>query len=390
MHTQIPQAIIHWLGEQQEAMIQLLADLVNIDSGSYDKTGVDAVGARLSRFFSEHGIEVSVIPHPEFGDILRAESGDVRRNEHRCNVLLMGHRDTVFPKGEASRRPFTVKDGRAYGPGVADMKAGLVMNAFVLAAFKRFAPQVPLVALMTGDEEIGSNTSRDFISQEAKSAIAVFNAEPGRASGNIVTRRKGGLTYRLDITGREAHSGVNFTEGVSAIAELGYKIVALHGLTRIEDGITVNVGLVSGGQSVNTTAPHASAEFEVRFVTNEQRDAASRAIEAIVATSVVPGTATELVCKSNFLALVPTAESEKLTAYYLQSARDLGVILEGEFTGGCADSGFAASAGAPTLCGLGPVGGKAHTAAEFIELNTLHQRAQILANTIRKVFVDTL
>jgi glutamate carboxypeptidase len=388
MHTQDSQAITHWLGEQQEAMVRLLADLVNIDSGSYDKAGVDAVGARLIQFFSEHGIEVSVTPHAEFGDILRAETGDVHRGEQRHNILLMGHRDTVFPKGEASRRPFSVKDGRAYGPGVADMKAGLVMNAFVLAAFKRFAPQVPLVALMTGDEEIGSNTSRDFIAQEAKSAIAVFNAEPGRASGNIVTSRKGSLSYRFDITGKEAHSGVNFTEGVNAIAELGHKIVALHDLTRVEDGITVNVGLVSGGQSVNTTAPHASAGFEVRFVTNEQRDATSKAIEAIMATSRVPGTTTKLVCKSNFLALVPTAESEKLAAYYLQSARDLGTTLEGEFTGGCADSGFTASAGAPTICGVGPVGGKAHTAAEYIELHTLHQRAHILAETIRKVFAD--
>lgn len=386
MHMQDSQAITHWLGQQQEAMVQLLSDLVNIDSGSYHKAGVDAVGTRLIRFFSEHGIEVSVTPHAEFGDVLRAESGDVRRDERRHNVLLLGHRDTVFPTGEASRRPFSIKDGRAYGPGVADMKAGLVMKAFVMAAFKRFAPRIPLVVMMTGDEEIGSNASRDFIMQEAKSALAVFNAEPGRASGNIVTGRKGGLSYRLDISGKEAHSGVNFTEGASAIAELGHKIVALHDLTHIEDGVTVNVGLVSGGQSVNTTAAHASAGFEVRFVTNEQRDVAMMAIEAIMATSKIPGTAIKLVRKSNFPALVPTAESEKLAASYLQSARNFGIIVEGEFTGGCADSGFTASAGAPTLCGVGPVGGKAHTADEYIELHTLHQRAQIVAETIAKVF----
>lgn len=388
MHTQVSQAITHWLGEQKEAMVELLADLVNIDSGSYDKAGVDAVGSRLIRFFSEHGIEVSVSPQAEFGDILRAETGDVRRDGSRHNILLMGHRDTVFPKGEVSRRPFSIKDGRAYGPGVADMKGGLVMNAFVMAAFKRFAPELPLVALMTGDEEIGSNTSRDFIIQEAKSAFAVFNAEPGRASGNIVTGRKGGMSFHLEITGKEAHSGVNFTEGASAIAELAHKIVALNELTRVEEGITVNVGLISGGQSVNTTAPHASAGFEVRFVTNEQREAASQAIEAIMATTKTPGTVTKLTCKSNFLALVPTAESEKLAASYLGSARALGVAVEGEFTGGCADSGFTASAGAPTLCGVGPVGGKAHTADEYIELHTLHQRAHILAEAICKVFTD--
>lgn len=385
MDIQDPQAITRWLGEQQDAMVRLLAELVNIDSGSYDKAGVDAVGARLTQFFSEHGIEVLVTPHAEFGDILRAQIGDVRRGEDRHNILLLGHRDTVFPKGEASRRPFHIQDGRAYGPGVADMKAGLVMNAFVMAAFKRFAPHVPLVAMMTGDEEIGSNTSQDFIIEEAKSARAVFNAEPGRASGNIVTGRKGGISYRLEIAGKAAHSGVNFTEGVNAIAELGHKIVALHDLTKVEDGITVNVGLVSGGQSVNTTAPHASAQFEARFVTNEQRDALVTAIEAIAATSHVPGATSELFRRSHFLALVPTPESEKLAASYFETARGFGAHIEGEYTGGCADSGFTASAGAPTICGVGPVGGKAHTAEEYIELHTLSQRAQILAGTIAKV-----
>jgi glutamate carboxypeptidase len=265
------------------------------------------------------------------------------------------------------------------------MKAGLVMNAFVLAAFGRFAPETPVVMLMTGDEEIGSNTSRDFIMEEARSAVAVFNAEPGRASGNIVTSRKGMLYYRVNITGKAAHSGVNFTEGVNAIAELGYKIVALHDLTRVDDGITVNVGLVSGGQSVNTTAPYASAEFEIRFVTNEQRDTASKAIEALMNQATVPGTTSELACKSSFLALVPTPESEKLASLYLGAAKHYGASIKGEFTGGCADSGFAASAGAPTVCGVGPVGGKAHTAEEYIELPTLLQRARILAETIDQV-----
>lgn len=385
MNMQDLQEIIHWLGDQQEPMIQLLSELVNIDSGSYDKAGVDAVGKRLIAFFWEHGIKVTETPHTEFGDILRADIGDARRDKGPHNILLLGHRDTVFAAGEASRRPFSIKDGRAYGPGVADMKAGLVMNAFVMAAFKRFAPQIPLVAMMTGDEEIGSNVSQDFIIQEAKTARAVFNAEPGRASGNFVTGRKGGMSYRLHISGKEAHSGVNFAEGASAIAELAHKIVALHDLTRIEEGVTVNVGLISGGQSVNTIAPHASAGFEVRFVTNAQRDAAINAIETMMAVSKVPETTATLLRKSSFLALVPTAESKKIAVSYVRSASAFGVALEGEFTGGCADSGFAASVGAPTICGIGPVGGKAHTADEYIELHTLRQRAQILATTIKEV-----
>lgn len=385
MQGQYVAAISSWLIEQQEAMIQLLSQLVNIDSGSYDKAGVDAVGSRLAGFFSEHGIKVSTTPNEHFGDILRATTGNVLQDGGRHNVLLMGHRDTVFPKGEAGRRPFSLTNGRAYGPGVADMKGGLVMNAFVLAAFKRFAPNVPLVALMTGDEEIGSATSRSIIEQEARYALAVFNSEPGRASGNVVTSRKGGFTYRFDITGKAAHSGVNFIEGASAIGELAHKITALHGLTRVDDGITLNVGLVKGGQSVNTTAPDASGEVDVRFVTNEQRDELIKAIEATMATTNVVGTSTKAVRKSGFLPLVPTTESQVLTDHYLASARELGLQIEGEFTGGCADSGFAASVGAPTICGVGPVGGKAHTHDEYIEVASLSERARVAAATIAKL-----
>jgi glutamate carboxypeptidase len=385
MQAQQSAAISGWLVEQQEAMIELLSELVNIDSGSYDKTGVDAVGSRLTEFFSGHGIEVTASPNEHFGDILRATTGNVLQDCGRHNVLLMGHRDTVFPKGEARRRPFSLMNGRAYGPGVADMKGGLVMNAFVLAAFKRFAPEVALVALMTGDEEIGSATSRSIIEEEARNALAVFNSEPGRASGNVVTSRKGGFTYRFDITGKAAHSGVNFTEGASAVGELAHKITALHGLTRVDEGVTLNVGLVKGGQSVNTTAPDASGEVDVRFVTNEQRDQLIKAIEAIMTTTHVVGTSTKASRQSGFLPLVPTTESQALTDLYLTSAREFGLQIEGEFTGGCADSGFAASVGAPTICGVGPVGGKAHTNDEYIEVASLSERARVVAAAISKL-----
>ena len=164
----------------------------------------------------------------------------------------MGHRDTVFDKGEASRRPFRIAADRAYGPGVADMKAGLVMNAIILAAFQRFAPDVPVAVMMTGDEEIGSQASLAHIHEEARFARAVFNAEPARPTGNFVSGRKGGFTYRFDISGRAAHAGVNFTDGVSAISELARKITALDALTDVRSGITLNVGLVSGGSSTNT------------------------------------------------------------------------------------------------------------------------------------------
>ena len=185
----------------------------------------------------------------------------------RSPIVLMGHRDTVFPKGEAVRRPFRVENGRAYGPGVSDMKAGLVMNAFVLAAVKRFggAP-APVVGLITSDEEIASPSSRPIIERVARAARCLFNAEPGRPSGNIVTGRKGGVFLRFEVFGRAAHSGGAFEKGISAIGELAHKVVAMHKLTDLARGVTVNVGIVAGGQSVNTTAPHAEGQIDLRYV----------------------------------------------------------------------------------------------------------------------------
>ncbi len=253
--------ITSWLASQEQAMIELLRDVVNIDSGSYDKAGVDAAGACFEHFFAEQGLPTRREPMERFGDAIHVRLDDRPSNERP--IVLMGHRDTVFAKGEAERRPFRIENGRAYGPGVADMKAGLVMNAFVLAAFRRFggAP-APLVGLITSDEEIGSPACRPVIEAVARGARAVLNAEPGRPNGNVVTGRKGGVFMRMTIEGRAAHSGGNFEKGISAIGELAHKIVAIHKLTDLAKGTTLNVGLVRGGEAVNMVAPSAEAEID--------------------------------------------------------------------------------------------------------------------------------
>jgi glutamate carboxypeptidase len=211
--------ITAWLATQQDAMVALLREMVDIDSGSYNKLGIDAVGAVVQRFMQSQNIPVETLRQQKHGDCLRAAvPWDGPQGNAGGNVVLMGHRDTVFPDGEVSRRPFTITGGIAYGPGVADMKAGLVMNCFVLAAFAKFggAP-APLVGLFTGDEEIGSPEGRAVIETEARRARVVFNSEPGRVSGNVVTGRKGGVFMSFRVTGKAAHSGGNFTDGISAI-----------------------------------------------------------------------------------------------------------------------------------------------------------------------------
>jgi glutamate carboxypeptidase len=383
--------IAAWLATQQEAMLGMLREMVDTDSGSYNKPGIDAVGAVVQRFLAAHGIAVETIRQQKHGDCLRASvswdgpGGDGAGNAGG-NIVLMGHRDTVFPDGEATSRPFTTRDGMAYGPGVADMKAGLVMNCFVLAAFARFGgTPAPLVGLFTGDEEIGSPEGRAVIEAEARRARVVFNSEPGRVSGNVVTGRKGGVFMSFRVTGKAAHSGANFADGVSAIEELARKVQAIHALSDLDRGITLNVGLISGGQSVNTVAPWAEGQIDLRYVNPPDKDDVMARIGAVVERSFVPGTRAELTVRGEFLPLTQSPAARRLFELYVGAAADTGFATDGEFTGGCADSGFTAAVGAPTLCAVGPVGGKAHSPDEFLVISSLVPRAQACARAILRL-----
>ena len=379
-------SVAEWLGGKRGEMIALLEQLVNIDSGSYDKAGVDAVGLALQDFFALAGIACERIPVAERGDAFKATLPG--RTGGRP-VMLLGHRDTVFPQGEPLRRPFTIRNGQAFGPGVADMKAGLVLNAFVMAAFAaQGGAPMPLVALFTGDEEIGTITSKAIIEREARAARCVFNAEPGRVSGNVVTGRRGGIFFRCALTGKAAHSGLNFEDGRSAILALARKIELWMALPETEPGTTVNVGLVSGGQSVNTVAPHAACEIDLRYADPATREHLIARIRAIAETPSVEGTSGTIEILGEFMPMVQSPEAKILFDAYVASARSIGLEVGGEFTKSCADSGLTASVGTPTLCGTGPIGGRAHSPEEYLELDTIVPRAQALALTIARLAAE--
>ena len=377
--TDVSERVLAWLEPRAGEMEALLHRLVDIDSNSFDKAGTDSVGEAITQVLQADGIAVERIAKTGFGDVLRAEVAGRERNSH---VLLLGHRDTVFKTGTVATRGYSRNGDMAFGPGVADMKAGLVANIFALRAIKAAGGlPFPVVALFTADEEIGSPTGRPEIEAAARGARAVFNTEPGRVSGNVVTGRKGGGSFHIKVTGRAAHSGANHEVGASAIEALARKIVRLHALTDYAAGITTNVGVIRGGNTHNTVAPWAEAELDLRFLTLAQRAEIVQEIERIVRAEDVPGTSAEITQVAMFLPL-EKKHSEALFALYRDAATRIGFSVDGEFTGGCADSGFTAALGVPTLCGLGPVGGKAHTDEEFCKLDTLLPRTQALAATI--------
>jgi glutamate carboxypeptidase len=259
------------------------------------------------------------------------------------------------------------------------------MNSFVLAALHRVGVPCALTGLYTADEEIASPSSRPLIEAEARQARAVFNAEPGRPSGNLVSRRKGAAFIELEVTGRAAHSGAAHAQGVSAIEAMARKIQRLHRLTDYDLGTTVNVGLMRGGQSVNTVAPRATAAIDVRFPTLNIMEKILGEVREICTCCELPGSESRILREGNFLPLEQDEASRELLERYARSAKGLGLDVAGEATGGSADSGFTAALGTPTLCATGPVGGNAHTDEEWCRIDTMVPRAQALALTIMEL-----
>lgn len=367
-------------------MESLLAEIVSIDSGSANGAGIAAVRDRLRAFLDANGVETRLVSTGGLTEAMAARVGGEAAEGH---VLLMGHMDTVFPDGETGRRPFRVEsraEGRVgYGPGCSDMKAGLVMNAFLMAGFAACGAPRPLAALYTCDEEIGSPNGRPVIEAHARGARAVFNAEPGRSSGNVVCGRRGGTFFRATVTGRSAHAGLNPHLGRSAIEEMARKILAWHALASEEPDVSVNVGLVSGGEAVNTVAPFAEAKIDLRFSEHAIGEAKAAEIERIALACARDGLSGTLEVMGGFLPVLETPETRALVDHYLAAARELGQETGAEFTRSCADSGFTASVGAPTVCGTGPVGGKAHSPEEYVELDTFVPRAQAVALSVLRL-----
>jgi glutamate carboxypeptidase len=241
---------------------------------------------------------------------------------------------------------------------------------------------MPLRGLFTGDEEIGSRVSRPVIERVATGMRAVFNAEPGRVNGNVVTGRRGGSFFRVGLTGRASHAGLNPRDGRNAVHEMARKIGGWGGLNDDTADISVSIGLVSGGQAVNTVAPEAEAQIDLRFARHEDGEAAEAAIRAIADDHAEDGLSATVEKMGGFLPLIADERGEALAALYLEAARGAGLDIGAEFTPSCADSGFTASVGAPTLCATGPVGGSVHSPDEWVDLSSMVPRARAVALSV--------
>ncbi|HEX9941405.1 MAG TPA: M20 family metallopeptidase [Thermoanaerobaculia bacterium] len=358
-------------------MTLLLRDLAVLESPSHDAASQEPVFARLAAELEAAGLRTRRLPGRRTGGQLWAVRQERRRGAPA--QLLLGHCDTVWPAGTLERMPVEVRDGRLAGPGVYDMKAGLVQGIFALRALRDLglAPEVEPAFFINSDEEIGSVESLVRIERLARRVRRVFVLEPSLGpDGKLKTRRKGSLRFTVRVFGRAAHSGLDPEKGASAILELARVIQTLYGLTDPERGITVNVGVVSGGLRANVVAPEARAELDVRVLAWEDALRLERAVREL--TPATPGTSLEVLGGIDRPPLEATPGNRRLFKAAKRRAAELGLDL-GEGTAGGASDGSLTSRLTPTLDGLGPVGDGAHALHEHVVLDRGPERAALLA-----------
>jgi glutamate carboxypeptidase len=299
--------------------------------------------------------------------------------EERRPALLLGHFDTVWPLGTLEKMPIREDQGRLFGPGVYDMKSSLVMVAAVVEVLGRLRRELPrpLIVLLNSDEEIGSPTSRRSIEELARQSEYVLVLEPPLPDGSLKTARKGVGRFTIEVEGKAAHAGVAPEQGRSAIVELAHQVLCATELNDARSGTTVSVGLIRGGTVVNVVPAHASAEVDVRATTL----AAAAEVETAL-RSLAPHTPeTRITIGGGFIR--PPMERTGAIATLFSRAREiaarLGIKLSEGSTGGGSDGNFTAALGVPTLDGLGVQGGGAHAENEHIVIDSLPERAALLA-----------
>jgi len=368
-----------WLNHHQPQMIASLRDLVTSESPTHDKPSCDLLCERLAADFAALAGEVTIYRQPADGNHLQV---DFAGASGRKPVLLLGHYDTVYAQGTLATMPWRENNGRLYGPGVFDMKGGIVQMLFALQALRATAGELPrpVKVLLVSDEEDGSTTSRAITESVARQCAAVLVCEPSAPDGALKTARKGVGGFTLKVTGKSAHSGLDFDKGQSAILELAHQIQTISRLTDLERGITLNVGVISGGTRVNVVAESAIAHLDLRIAHRDQGAEIERRLREL--HPVNPNCTLHITGSLNRPPFERTEPVAKLFQLAKQIAHQLGFELREVSVGGGSDGNFTAGIGIPTLDGLGAVGDGAHAVHEHIVASELPRRAALLAGLI--------
>jgi len=374
--------IAAFLEQSHMGFLDDLAVLVGRDCGTYNKAGVDAIGAWVDARCKLWGWEVERFPLEKFGDCLLARL----RGDGSGRLMLSGHLDTVYPDGTAAARPIHLEGARLLGPGTCDMKAGVLAGMYAMRGLQvtGWHDFEEIVFFFNTDEEVGSPASRTLYAPIARQMDAALVLEAARANGDIVGARKGAGLYRITVHGRAAHAGVEPEKGANAILELAHQIVAVQRLNGIRPGVTVNVGVVSGGTRTNVVPDKAWVDIDVRAFEPDGADALSRAITALPEHVTVEGTRVEITGSFGCPPMPKTQAIAILADCAKAIAAEMGMTVNDTRTGGVSDANVIAGLGVPVLDGLGPIGGLDHGPDEYIEPASITPRTALLAELVRR------
>jgi glutamate carboxypeptidase len=384
-----PQALLDIAAGHRDGFIAAMRAMVDVDCGSYSPAGVNRIADLCEERFRAHGWEVERRAHvpgegePQLGDLVIGTlhgSGGPR-------VLLVGHMDTVFDDGTAAERPFRIEGSIARGPGVSDMKGGLLTGFFATqvlqeAGFDAFGH---LTYVCNPDEEIGSPYSGPVIRGLAPQHDAAFVLEGARANGDIVSARKGITDYTITLQGRAAHAGVEPEKGLNALLEAAHKIIELQALNGRWPGVTVNVGVARGGTRTNVVPERCVLQVDLRSSELDTLEAAEAEIDRICASSVVPGITSDVDRNSWHRPMEKKEGGARLARIAIDVAGELGFSLMDAATGGASDANTTSAVGTPTIDGLGPIGGDDHAPSEWVDLDSVVPRIALLAGIITRL-----
>jgi glutamate carboxypeptidase len=370
--------LINYFRERREELVGMIGELVEMESPSDDKAAIDRLVDRLSRKFRSIGVLPKVYHVGRFGNHLWLGAG-----RGRGQVFVLGHTDTVWPRGTLKTLPFKIEGNRARGPGIFDMKASIAAFYFALRAIRDLKLETPrrIVALFDSDEEVGSHSSRKLILSEARKSDHVFVLEPSISPhGGLKTSRKGVGVFRLKVRGAAAHAGIAHEAGVNAIEEMSRQVLRLQAMTNRRTGTTVNVGLINGGTRSNVVPAEAEIEIDVRVKTAREGDRITGRIYGL--SPLNPQAKLDI---SGGINRPPLERTARIAALFRRAeviGRELGLKLVEGSTGGGSDGNFTAALGVPTLDGLGVIGDGAHSVDEFIQLDRLPERVALLTRLL--------
>jgi len=379
-------ALRRTIAARQPRFLADLESLVNIDCGSYTPDGVNRVADLVAEALGELDARVDRVGHaPADG---QRQLGDLvigRITGEGPRLLLIGHMDTVFDPGTAAARPYRSSNDRATGPGVTDMKAGLLSGLHAIAALHASGERPSITFIANPDEEIGSPFSTPIIRELAPQHDAVLVLECARANGDIVSARKGIADYHLELVGRAAHAGVEPGKGRSAILEAAHQVLAMHGLNGRWPSVTLNAGVIHGGTRPNVVPERCELQVDLRAATVDDFDAASAEVERLAASPTVEGVTADLRLIAGHPPMEKSEASARMVGIAVAIAADLGFDLQDAATGGASDANTTAALGIPTLDGLGPVGGDDHSVDEWLDLASVVPRTTLLAAIIARM-----